>query len=634
MCGFVGRLAYDGSEVSAELIDTMRDLQTHRGPDDSGTWVRGTVGLGFRRLAIIDLTDCGAQPMANEDGSVQIVFNGEIYNFQTLRKELVARGHSFRSNSDTEVIVHLYEDLGPRVVNHLRGMFAFAIWDQRKRRLVLARDRVGKKPLFYRSDDKSLSFASELRSLFVDPSVPRVPDYVAIHHYLTYQYVPSPWSAFDGVRCLPPGHVMVVDSDGSQTLERYWRLDYRDKLAISEDEGAERVTALIMEATRLRMISDVPLGAFLSGGVDSSVVVAAMALQSSNPVRTFTVGFKEQAYNEAPYARRVAECYGTDHTELVVEPHAIDILPKLVWHYGNPFADSSALPSYYVAEMTRRYVTVALNGDGGDESFGGYTRYAKFLRWNAFAAVPAPLRRAGLSLVRKVPTSMHPLPRKARRAGELFLAEPASRYGEMVAYFANRDKETLYAPEFAACVRDIDSVCLLSEAWESALADNDTDRLLATDVRTYLPDDLLVKVDIASMAVSLEARSPLLDHELMEFAARLPADFKIRGAQTKYLLKKAAEQLLPHDVIYRPKMGFGVPVAEWFRGELAGYLQDVLLDPTAIGRGLFRRGAVENLIKAHVTGRNDCSFRLWALLMLELWFRTYIDRSPTLGPLA
>lgn len=634
MCGFVGRLNFDGSPVSAGLVDAMRDLQVHRGPDSQGTWTDGPVGLGFRRLAIIDLTDCGAQPMSNEDGTVVIAFNGEIYNFQALRAELVAKGHTFRSHSDTEVIIHLYEEMGPRVVERLRGMFAFAVWDARERRMLLARDRVGKKPLFYHVGSQGIAFASEVRSLFADPRVPRTPDYTAIHHYLTYQYVPSPWSAFEGVNCLPPGHVMVVRDDGTQTIERYWKLDYSDKVSISEGDAIDRVTEIIMEATRLRMIADVPLGAFLSGGVDSSVVVAAMAMQSSDPVKTFTVGFREQAYNEAPYARQVAERYGTEHTELTVEPDAIDVLPKLVWHYGNPFADSSALPSYYVAEMTRRYVTVALNGDGGDESFGGYMRYVNWMSMRGFDAVPASIRDALRHLVpppKGLPSG--PFTRKARRATELFLGGPEARYAEFMSYFTNRDKALLYTPEFLERTREADSVDLLRATWAGVSGRTDVDRLLGSDVATYLPDDLLVKVDIATMANSLEARSPLLDQELMEFAARLPDSYKVRGDETKYLLKRVAERLIPREVIYRPKMGFGVPLVDWFRGELAGYVSDVLLDPVSIDRGLFRRDTVERFLRGHREGTADYSYRIWALLMLELWFRTYIDRSPVDGPL-
>jgi asparagine synthase (glutamine-hydrolysing) len=633
VCGIVGALNFDGSPVSAEVVDAMRDLEVHRGPDDAGTRVEGPVGMGFRRLAIIDLSDCGAQPMSNEDGSVWIVFNGEIYNFEALREELIARGHAFRSRTDTEVIVHLYEEMGPKVVTRLRGMFAFAIWDSRQRQLVLARDRVGKKPLFYHRDGRGIRFASEARSLFADPAVPREADYLAIHHYLTFQYVPSPMSAFRDIHSLDPGHLMVVSADGAERTERYWRLDYRDKLDISEGEAMDRARELILEATRLRMIADVPLGAFLSGGVDSSVVVAAMAMQSSGPVRTFTIGFKEQAYDEAPYARMVAQRYSTDHTELVVEPDAIAMLPKLVWHYGNPFADSSALPTYYVSEMTRRYVTVALNGDGGDESFGGYTRYADFLRWTMFSGLPGGLKSALLGAAKAIPVSTHPIPRKARRAGEVFFGPPADRYAELIAYFQTRDKDRMYTPEFQDRVREHDSADIIRRAWAEAAADTDTDRLLATDVETYLPDDLLVKVDIASMAVSLEARSPLLDHELMEFAARLPARFKVRGRETKYLLKKVADTMVPPEVVHRPKMGFGVPIAHWFRDELADYLREVLLDPGTIRRGLFRADAIEAEIDAHQSGRGDYALRLWALLMLELWFRTYIDRSPVSGPI-
>lgn len=633
MCGIVGKMTFDGAPVDDALVDAMRDVLVHRGPDGSGSWVEGSVGLGHRRLSIIDLSDHALQPMSNEDGSVRIVFNGEIYNFQELRRELIAKGHTFCSESDTEVIVHLYEEMGQRVVDRLRGMFAFALWDANERRLLVARDRVGKKPLFYRHDGRSIVFASEVRALFADPSVPREPDLTAIHHYLTYQYVPSSFGAFKGISKLPPAHVMVCEADGRCRTERYWDLDYRDKLDITEDEAIERTRELIMEATRMRMVADVPLGAFLSGGVDSSVVVAAMALQSDRRIRTFSIGFAESEFNELPYARAVAEHCGTDHTEFIVEPHALEVLPTLVHHYGEPYADSSALPSYYLAQVTRQHVTVALNGDGGDESFAGYGRYADFIRGRRFDQLPAWLRDAARGMLpapRGVPRSR--ITRKARRAAELYLGGPELRYAEQIAYFTNRDKSFLYTKEFAELTADDDSVDILRRVWGSALASDDVDRLVSTDVRTYLPDDLLVKVDIATMANSLEGRSPLLDHELMEFAARLPVDLKIRGPETKYLLKKVAETMVPREVIYRPKMGFGVPIVHWFRGEMSGYLKEILLDQHAIGRGLFRRDAVEAFIKAHQSGTADYAYRLWALLMLELWFQAFIDRSPVDGP--
>lgn len=628
MCGIAGQLRFDGSPVNRTLLDAMADLEVHRGPDASGSWTSGSVGLAHRRLAIIDLTEQGQQPMPNEDSTVWVTFNGEIYNFQELRRELVGKGHVFRSSSDTEVIVHLYEEEGPNLVDRLRGMYAFGIWDARAEILVLARDRVGKKPLFYHCGPSALTFASEVGCLFASSEVPRRPNELAIHHYLTYQYVPSPLSAFEDIRKLEPGHVLTCTREGHVLDRRYWRLDFRDKSDISEVEALERADELIREAVGIRMISDVPLGAFLSGGVDSSLVVAMMAERSSGPVRTFSIGFTDGQFNELPYARQVAERYGTSHTEFVIRPDAIEVLPALVRHYGEPFADSSALPSYYLAQMTRKHVTVALNGDGGDESFGGYARYVYAAKYKGFAVLPRRVRDALRgSLPLHALSLTQPVSRKVRRLLEMILTGGELRYLDSMSYFLTGQKCDIYSQEFGDRYGPVDSNELLYQKFASVLASNWTERLLAVDVESYLPDDLLVKVDIASMANSLEARSPLLDQRVMEFAAALPLHLKVRGTETKYLLKRLAERYVPAEVIYRPKMGFGVPIGAWFRGELSSYVKDVLLDSRSLSRGYFDMAAIQRLISVHEQGIEDKGPQLWALLCLELWHQEFIDST-------
>src|SRR5215211_3929712 len=577
----------------------------HRGPDSEGYHVAAGVALGVRRLAIIDVPG-GNQPITNEDGSVIVVMNGEIYNFGELRRRLEARGHRFSTASDTEVLVHLYEDCGPALVQELRGMFAFALWDRNKRRLLLARDRVGKKPLYWFERDGRLTFASELAALLEDPRIPRRPDAQAIDAYLSLLYVPHPLSAIEGVRKLSPASTLVWE-DGHVQTERYWHLDYSREDPASRDEQRERILEHLREAVQLRLVSERPIGAFLSGGVDSSLVVALMAQLSSGPVKTFSIGFTSDRFDELPYARRVAQLFSTDHTELVVEPDAVSILPRLITHYGDPFADSSAVPSFHVAEIASREVTVALNGDGGDESFAGYNRYVSGALADRFA-LPAGLRRPVTRVAATVgdrATAPDAWPARVERLLTSMSEDGDRRYGGRMLYMAQKVRRELYAPEFAAAVDIAFAEDFLAEAWRESTATSPVDRMLDVDVRSYLPGDLLVKMDIASMASSLEARSPFLDHHLMQMAAHLPPSAKVRGLTTKAALKDAAATLVPEDVLRRPKQGFSVPLADWMRGRLGNIARDVLLERRTRERGSFRPQVVEGLLDEHATGAAD-----------------------------
>jgi asparagine synthase (glutamine-hydrolysing) len=627
MCGIAGQARSDGRPVDVGMLESMCAAQEHRGPDSRGTHVGEGVGLGIQRLRVIDL-DTGDQPIYNEDRSIAVVLNGEIYNYRELRERLLKAGHKLSSKGDTEVIAHLYEDLGPDCVRELQGMFAFALWDERRRRLFIGRDRVGKKPLFYALRDGALSFASELRALLQDSEVPRDIDHVAIDSYVAYGYVPAPLSAFSAVRKLPPGSTLTYE-DGRASIERYWRLRYdRGDVPTDPRELHERIRAEIRTAVESRMISDVPLGVFLSGGIDSSTVVAAMAEASSSPVRTFSIGFEEKGFSELPNARLISERFGTEHTELVIRPDVVSIIPKVARHYGEPFGDSSSVPSFYVAEMARRDVTVALNGDGGDESFGGYNRYVTVARAAGIAGrLPGPVRRAlAAAGARSRPRGdpARALNRARRLAGYVGLSE-RDLYSDAMEFFDARARDELYTPEFAESLGG-ETAHAVEERWDDATATSLVNRMMEVDVGTYLPDDLLVKVDIASMAYSLEARSPLLDHRLMEFAASIPGEMKIQGTEKKVVMRDALRGWIPDRILDGPKRGFDLAmVGQWFRGELRDYVRETLLDPTALGRGYFREDALRGLVDRHMDGIEDNSLGLWSLIMLEVWHRELID---------
>lgn len=635
MCGICGKIGAGG--VDEPLLKKMASTLVHRGPDDEGVFVKKysnglSVGLGHRRLSVIDLTQHARQPMSNEDGTVWIVYNGEIYNFPELRRMLISKGHNFRSRSDTETIIHLYEEHGIDCLHHLRGMFAFAIWDERKRLLFLARDRVGKKPLFYYYDDRSFVFGSEIKAILQDPAIKREPDLIAIHHYLTYQSVPSPWSAFKGIKKLPPAHYLIY-KDGEVSVKRYWKLSYLPKYqANTEAERTrlkDRLREKLKEAVRIRLISDVPLGAFLSGGIDSSVVVALMSKVADEPVRTFSIGFYEEDYDELRYARAVAERFNTEHTEFKVRPDAVEILPKIVWHYNEPFADPSAIPTYYVSKLAREHVTVVLNGDGGDENFAGYDRYRAGLFARRFDLLPPKIRSLVFGTLSKIlPATSNPngFFWKAKRFSQVLSMSPELRNAHWLCHFNNQMKEGLYTDYFKAETQGNDSFQVIVEKYHHAEAEDFLDKLLATDLALYLPDTLLVKVDIASMAHSLEARSPLLDHELMEFVARLPVDMKLTGNTTKAVLKELFKDILPDVILKRGKMGFLVPLEHWFRGQLKEMVYDLLLDRKFIERGYFRKEFIQNMLDEHVSGQYNWQYQIYNLLMLELWHRQWVDK--------
>jgi asparagine synthase (glutamine-hydrolysing) len=627
MCGITGYVNASSAAADRALLERMNERIAHRGPDDDGFYVHENVGLAMRRLAIIDLAS-GQQPIHNADKTKWLIFNGEIYNYQSLRADLLARGHQLYTKSDTEAVLHLYEEYGEDCLQHLRGMFAFAIWDERDKTLFLARDRVGKKPLLYsHQTNGDLIFGSEFTALLEHPAVSRDVDHEAIDSYLSYLCVPAPQTAFKAIRKLEPGHWLKW-KDGRIETKRYWLPDFSRKIKITEEEAIEETTRILRESTRLRMISEVPLGAFLSGGVDSSAVVALMAQESSTPVKTFSIGFEEQDFSELKYAKRVAEHIGAEYHEFIVRPNALEVLPALVEHYGEPYADSSAIPTYYVSRETRKHVTVALNGDGGDESFAGYERYMAMEIAEVYRRLPRALRSVLIEgPVNLMPTSE--LKKTRVRDVQRFFASANesrnARYFRWMSTFKPAVKPSLYTADFMDSLTGQDASHFLDQWFDRANGAGLLDSTLLTDQMTYLPNDLLVKVDIASMANSLEARSPFLDHHLIEFAASLPESLKMKRFQTKSLLKKVAARLVPREVVYRRKMGFGVPVGQWFRGEMKDFVRDVLLSERSLSRGIIRPEMIAKYVDEHTTGRFDHAFQIWTLLMLELWFQRFID---------
>ena len=628
MCGIAGVVSitpFANAIGIEQTLHRMARLIAHRGPDGSDIWHDNHAGLAHTRLAIIDLSEAGRQPMHDVQGHYVLTYNGEIYNYRELREELQAAGHHFRTETDTEVVLNGYRQGGEAVVDRLRGMFAFALWDEREKRLFMARDRVGQKPLFFARLGDVFLFGSEIKSILTWPDFPRRANTEALHQYLTYQYVMPPISAFEGVEELPPAHTLTVMPDGQFRTRRYWQLPVpgqaQDPGSFNRAEAKEEIAAELEEAIRLRLISDVPLGAFLSGGIDSSVVVALMAKHTAGAVKTYSIGFNHDEFDERPYARAVAERYGTEHHEFVVEPDAMSVLPSLVWQFGQPFGDSSALPTYYVSALTRQHVTVALSGDGGDENFLGYKRYQATKAEGIYNHIPAPLRQMFSALIGKGNSGPGAL-KLLRRMTRNSTASESDRYLKWIGMFDTAQKSKLYGPALEPH--------LTTEA--GALLDGlftaDTgpaSRAAWTDIHTYLPNDLLAKVDITSMAHGLEARAPFLDHKLMEMVARVPGGEHLKGWQLKSLLKEIARPLLPADLIDRPKMGFGVPIKNWFRHELKDYLADHLLSQKARQRGMINPATVETMIQEHVSGTAEHHYQLWTLLMMELWFDMWID---------
>jgi|RhiMethySRZTD1v2_1073278.scaffolds.fasta_scaffold202783_2 asparagine synthase (glutamine-hydrolyzing) len=634
MCGIAGKLYLDTDRYVAEHeVRRMADIMIHRGPDGGGVWVEENVGLAHRRLAIIDLRPDASQPMCNEDGSIWITFNGEIYNFRELRNDLEARGHTFKTNSDTETIIHAFEEYGRDCVARLRGMFAFAIWNTRTRSLFLARDRLGKKPLFYARSCDRFVFASEIKAILADESIPIEVDPVALDHYLALGYIPAPLSAFRGIQKLPPAHWLEF-SEGKLQIGRYWKLRYEPKQNLRLGDAIAELRSNLAEAVRLRLVSDVPLGVFLSGGIDSSAIVAFMARAMDTPVQTFSVGFENEGFDERPFARMVAERYGAQHTELLVNPKAIEILPKIVWHYDEPFGDPSAVPSYAISELTRQYVKVVLNGDGGDENFAGYNRYVKNRRARRGDIIPLALRQNLAGKLQCLPEGWRqrqPL-RKLATVAQAMAQEPERRYSRWFGQFGRDERQALYTEEFRHVIGCCDPERLFVNAFAETDAEDWTDATLYTDINLYLPEDLLVKMDRASMAHSVEARSPFLDHVFMEFAATLPVGFKLAGGEKKRILRTALRGIVPDAILDRPKKGFDPPIAQWLRTDLREMTHDILLAPRSLQRGYFNHERLQTLLVEHDTAQEDHSLHLWELLMLELWHRAFVDReTPRVG---
>lgn len=616
----------------------------HRGPDDAGLLLSSQLpleqsstqcALGHRRLSIIDIGG-GHQPLGNEDGTIWTVFNGEIYNYRELREELIGRGHRFATSSDTEVIVHLYEEMGERCVEKMRGMFAFAVWDHRRGRVLLARDRLGQKPLVYREEESRLLFASELKAILQVPGVPRKVSPQSIDLYLTYQYVPHPHSIFEGYSKLPPAHVAIWES-GTLTVQRYWTPPYNEPPGppLPVDRWQNELRETLTEAVRLRLRSDVPLGAFLSGGVDSTIIAGLMQSLSDRAIHTFSIGFPEKEYDERHYARQAAALLKTDHHEFVVEPSALGMLPELIWHFDEPFSDSSAIPTMYLSEVTRQFVTVALSGDGGDELFAGYTRYQAVSLAGQFDSMPSWMKSVlGWKLWQQIPTSttQRGLGRRAKRFIEALSQSPERRYLRWIGIFDAQLRSQLYTPEFRHQLEGFDSSDFLLDAYALCPNRDFVTRTTAVDVQTYLPCDILTKVDVSSMSVALEARSPFLDHRVVELAARMPIELKFERGRGKKILVDTFKDLLPQDIQTRPKMGFGVPIDHWMRNEYRQFISELLLSDRALERGIFQRKTVERLIQDHMTRRWDHAYRLWNLLCLELWHRMFVDGPVPTGP--
>jgi asparagine synthase (glutamine-hydrolysing) len=560
--------------------------------------------------------------MSGEDGSVTIVFNGEIYNFQEIKPKLESRGHTFQTHSDTEAIVHAYEELGPECLQDLRGMFAFAIWDEKARTLFIARDRAGKKPLYYTTTPHgTFVFGSELKVLLEHPEVQREINPEALDAYFTLGYVPDPLTIFRNIHKLPPGHYLNF-KDGQTTLRQYWNFEFKPSQSQTEDDYLDQLRTLLDESVRLRLISDVPLGAFLSGGIDSSTVVALMARHMGQPVKTFSIGFHEDSYNELKYARLTAEKFGTDHHEFFVTPDICDVVDELVWHFDEPFADSSAIPTYMVSKLARDHVTVILSGDGGDELFAGYTRYAIERKRGGFGFLPKTVREGVMR-----PISQH-LPHAAWGRNYLHNVslDPTARYLDSVSVFTSLNRKSLYTSDFAEKLGPGGYAArLFDDLVKNVKSDDAVDRLLYLDSKTYLPGDILTKVDRMSMAVSLEARAPLLDHKLIEFVTTVPSTLKLAGLETKHLLKRAVRDLVPAGILHRPKQGFGVPIDEWINQELRSRIRGTLCDARTRQRGYIDSRYVDVLLDEHERGRRNHSMGLWSLFMLELWQRRFMD---------
>jgi asparagine synthase (glutamine-hydrolysing) len=627
VCGICGKYSLAG--VRQEELGAMLHTIAHRGPDDEGFYLNGPIGLGSRRLSIIDLPG-GHQPICNEDETVWIVYNGEIYNYKILRHDLEKKGHIFKTYSDTEVIVHLYEEFDERCVDQLDGMFSFAIWDNKQKKLILARDRIGQKPLFYSHNQDSFIFASEIKAILVSDGFQCEIDFESIHHYLSLRFIPSPGTMLRSIKKLPPAHILVWQN-GRIALSRYWQLSFRQKLNVSETELSDNLEEKLDQTIESHLVSDVPVGAFLSGGMDSSLIVALMARNLEATFKTFVIGVDDQSYNEFPYARTVADYYKTEHFEQKVQADIIDLLPKMIWHLDEP-SDPIAACQFHAAELAARHVKVVLGGDGGDELFGGFDRYLgvrliDYLTWLPFFI------RSGIigSILNLIPETYNykSLTQKLRWIHELsLLPDIGERYAEATCVFRfnEQKKQKLYSGELKEKFRHLNSADVIVSQFNKGEADDVIDKMLYADIMTRLPEHSLMLTDRMTMAHSLEARSPFLDHRLVELLAAFPGNLKIRGRRLKYILRKIGEKNLPATIVKRKKQGFMLPVAFWFRNELYTFIKSFLLDSYFVREGLFRKEIILNLIEEHRNNRVDNHVRLWMLLNLEIWHQIYIQQ--------
>jgi asparagine synthase (glutamine-hydrolysing) len=631
MCGICGAVSSIPNKfINESVLKQMCRVMRHRGPDDEGYYVDEYAGLGMRRLSIIDLST-GRQPITNEEGTLWIVFNGEIYNYPQLRVQLEKKGHIFSTKTDTEVIIHAYEEYGDRCVEHLNGMFGFAIWDTTNRRLLLARDRLGIKPVYYWFDAGRVIFGSELKAVIGHPDVPREIDPVALNHFLTLEYIPAPWTIFEGINKLPPGHFLVFE-DGKCRIEQYWDVPFRE---VPQDEAqcVEALTELISDAVQLRLVSDVPLGAFLSGGIDSSTIVAFMSEAMTEPVRTFSIGFDDQTYNELPYARMVASQFNTNHYEEILKPDIASTAERLVRHLDEPLGDFSIFPTYLVSETARRHVTVVLSGDGGDEIFGGYETYVAQNLARFYQLLPAPLRRsmlpALLNRIRPRPAKKG-LVNKAKRFVEGAALPASLQHTRWMTFMNDNDKAILYQPDLHQAINGTPAVSVIENYFQRVQDINSLAQQQYVDVKTYLVDNILTKVDRMSMAASLEARVPLLDHRVVEFAMSLPAHMKLNRGQTKVILRQTVQDRLPAAILNKPKEGFSIPLKHWLCGPLLPLMTDLLSEDSVRRRGYFQPQCVSRWMSEHLAGQTNHSHRLWALMVFELWQREVLDRQPVL----
>lgn len=634
MCGICGVYNFGSSEpVKPGLVQEMTDSLYHRGPDEEGTYVKDEIGLGMRRLAIIDLAT-GQQPISNEDGSIWIVFNGEIYNYRRLRDDLILKGHRFKTNSDTEVILHLYEEQGEMCVRHLGGMFAFAIWDRGKRKLTLARDRLGIKPLYYWLDGGFCLFGSEIKAILKDSRIPRQINYEALDDYFTFLAIPSPKSIFKGISKLPPAHILTCTSD-QVSLKEYWDVEFTSNSSLSgeadayarEENYEQDLIHHLKDSVESQLISEVPLGAFLSGGIDSSAVVAVMSNGLNRPVITSSIGFSENGFDETKFARLVSHLYRTTHYEHLVRPELEVVLPKLIYHFDEPFADSSAVPTYYLSKTAREHVTVALSGDGGDELFAGYRRYFYDRFENKLRGyLPRFIRRYLLPPLAKIYPKADYLPQFLRAKTLLtnLSLSPEQGYANSLSLYNGEMRRKLYSEDLKRKLAGYDPTDTLLKYFKKTEGLDPLSRIQYVDIKTYLPDDILTKVDRMSMANSLEVRVPLLDHQFVEFAATIPPDLKLKGGNSKYIFKKAIRPYLSPDILERRKMGFSIPADTWFRKDIKEMAEDILFDSKTLNRGYFNPRFLHKMWRNHQSGLKNYGQHLWSLLVLEMWHREFV----------